>query len=236
MPNLNKLIGDIANEISSYSPYAPLFTLLAGIITSFLPCTLATIPIIITYLNNGTKDLTIKKSLKLTSVLTLGMIVISTALGIVIASTTNLIQIILYSNWVFLTLGVLAILMGLQTLGIINLIPSTYLTSKVQRKGYLGAFLVGVVTGIFSSPCSTPVLIVLLSMVATTESFLKGTMYLALYGLGHGLVFIILGVFMALGKRTSIQNKTYLISIRILNFLLALGMFILGIYLLYKGV
>jgi thiol:disulfide interchange protein len=58
------------------------------------------------------------------------------------------------------------ILMALQTWGIFEIIPSSYLISKNTKKGFAGAFITGILGGIFSSPCSTPVLIALLAIVA----------------------------------------------------------------------
>ena len=62
-------------------------------------------------------------------------------------------------------------LMALQVLEIYEFIPSTYLTSKSTKKGYIGAILAGILAGVFASPCATPVLVVLLAFVAS-----KGTL------------------------------------------------------------
>jgi len=47
-----------------------------------------------------------------------------------------------------------------------QLIPSANLLSKSRLFGSLRAFFAGILAGIFASPCSTPVLIALLGMVA----------------------------------------------------------------------
>lgn len=47
----------------------------------------------------------------------------------------------------------------------VNFCPH-HVYNKNKRRGFFGAFLVGILGGIFSSPCSTPVLIALLAIVA----------------------------------------------------------------------
>ena len=79
------------------------------------------------------------------------------------------------SSWWYIALGVLMVLMALQVWEIYNFIPSTSLTSKKPKKGYIGAFVAGVLGGIFSSPCATPVLIVLLSIVAKEGNIARGS-------------------------------------------------------------
>jgi Thiol:disulfide interchange protein len=92
------------------------------------------------------------------------------------------------ASWWYLILGSLMILMALQTWGIFEIIPSSYLMSKNRKKGYLGAFIAGILGGIFSSPCSTPVLIALLAIVAGKGSIIWGASLLILYSIGHGLL------------------------------------------------
>lgn len=69
-------------------------------------------------------------------------------------------------SWWYIILGIIMVLMALQTWGIYEIIPSSYLLSKNTKKRFVGAFIAGILGGVFSSPCSTPVLIALLAIVA----------------------------------------------------------------------
>lgn len=64
--------------------------------------------------------------------------------------------------------------------GVFNLIPSANLLSKSKKRGFVGAFLAGILGGIFSSPCSTPVLIALLAIVAGNGNLLWGILLMLL--------------------------------------------------------
>ena len=60
-----------------------------------------------------------------------------------------------------------------------------------KKKGLLGAFLLGLLFGIVSSPCATPILALILTFVATKGEVAYGTSLLFVYALGHcALVFL----------------------------------------------
>ena len=83
--------------------------------------------------------------------------------------------------------------MALQTWEIFNFIPSVNLISKNKRRGFFGAFLAGILGGIFSSPCSTPVLIALLAIVAGEGNLLWGILLMLLYSVGHSALVMVAG-------------------------------------------
>lgn len=60
------------------------------------------------------------------------------------------------------------VLMALQVWGIFNFVPSSYAVSKNKKVRSIGAFLAGILGGLFSSPCSTPVLVVILGTSTST--------------------------------------------------------------------
>jgi cytochrome c biogenesis protein CcdA len=97
------------------------------------------------------------------------------------------------SPWWFIALGILMLLMALQILGVFEFVPSTRFLSRSSRRGYFGAFLAGVLGGFFSSPCATPVLVVLLGLVAKSGDVGMGIFLLLLYSLGHSVLVLAAG-------------------------------------------
>ena len=104
-------------------------------------------------------------------------------------------------------LGLLMVMMALQMWGIFDFIPSVSLISKNRRRGILGAFAAGVLGGVFSSPCATPVLIALLTLVAGKGSFAWGLLLMLLYSLGHGALVIAAGTSMGFVQKLSAGGK-----------------------------
>ena len=66
---------------------------------------------------------------------------------------------------------------------------------RTERKGFLGAYLVGMITGVVAAPCVGPVLVVLLTWVAQTGNMLIGFLLLFTYAVGIGILFIVIGTF-----------------------------------------
>ena len=111
------------------------------------------------------------------------------------------------SSWWYIALGVLMLLMALQTLEIYNFIPSTYLISKNTKKGYVGAFIAGILGGVFSSPCATPVLVVLLGIVARSGNVIWGVLLLFFYSIGHSVLVLIAGTSTGFVKKLTASEK-----------------------------
>ena len=175
---INDWLNQIAEVIGNNIWLAPILALVAGILTSFTPCSLSSIPLIIGYVG-GTGEKNAKKAFLYSLTFAFGTAITFVTLGIIATSAGKLMG--TSSKPWYLILGVLMILMSLQTWEIFNFIPSVNLISKNKKRGIIGAFLVGILGGIFSSPCSTPVLIALLAIIAGKGSILWGILLMILY-------------------------------------------------------
>lgn len=183
-------LNQIAQTIAKDFWLAPLLALFAGVLTSFTPCSLSSVPLVIGYVGgSGSRDA--KKAFGYSVIFAVGTAITFLALGLIASSAGKLMG---NSSPVWYGfLGTLMVLMALQTWGVIHLIPSANLLSKSRRRGLIGAFLAGILAGIFASPCSTPVLIALLGMIAGRGSLLWGILLMLLYSLGHSALVIAAG-------------------------------------------
>ncbi len=211
---------------------APLLALLAGVLTSVTPCSLSTVPLVVAYVGGiGRKDP--KIAFRYSLVFALGMAITFTALG----ATASLLGKLLNfgtSGWWYLILGALMILMALQTWGIITIIPASYAQSKNTKRGYPGALAMGVLGGLFSSPCATPVLIALLAVVARSGNPVWGIFLLLLYSIGHSVIVIVAGTFMGLTGKIANSGR-YGLFAKAVNILLGFIILLAGLFLVYTG-
>lgn len=198
---LNSLSALIENTVW----LAPFVALLAGVLTSVTPCALSSVPLVIGYVG-GTGGSDTKRAFRLSLTFASGMAVTFTALGTIASLLGKLMG--TSSTWWYLVLGVLMVLMALQTFEIYNFIPSTYLIAKNTKKGYIGAFAAGILGGIFSSPCATPVLVVLLGLVARSGNVMWGILLLLLYSIGHSVLVLVAGTSIGFVKKMT-ANKKY---------------------------
>lgn len=210
---------------------APFLAFLAGVLTSFTPCSLSAIPLIVGYVG-GTDQKNPKKALGYSLFFALGSAITFTILGGIAAAAGGMLG--GASRWWYLFLGVLMVLMALQTFEVFTFIPSTYLVSKNKKRGWLGALAAGVLGGIFSSPCSTPMLVVLLALVAGGGNPLWGVFLLLLYSIGNGTLAVIAGTSMGFVRKLSASASYGKIS-RILQIVTGILILLLGLYFLYLG-
>ncbi len=228
---VNQWLEWFSSSITTNSWLAPALALLAGVVTSFTPCALTSVPLVIGYVG-GTAQRNVRKAFGLSATFSAGMAVTFTILGTAASLLGRLMQ--GAGGWWYLILGVLMVLMALQTWEIFNFIPSTYAVSNTTRRGFLGAFLAGILGGFFSSPCATPVLVVLLGIVAREGSLAWGMMLLLLYSIGHSVLVIIAGTSIGFVQRLS-SSERYGALRNVLRIAVGAVMLLIAFYMFYLG-
>jgi cytochrome c biogenesis protein CcdA len=228
---VTELLEGVADLMAQTPALAPFFALAAGIVASFLPCSLSTVPLIIGYVG-GTGERDTKRSFLLSLTFAAGSAATFTTLGVAASFAGRMIG--SGSSWWYLVLGVLMVLMAMQVWGIFTVIPSSYLVSMNKKRGFLGAFLAGVLGGVFSSPCSTPILVVLLAVVAGKGSALWGTLLLFLYSVGHGTLAVIAGTSVGFVQKLS-RSGTYGKLSKIFTIVMGALILMIGFYMFYLG-
>lgn len=226
---INDWLSQIAGVIGSNSWMAPVLALVAGILTSMTPCALSSIPLIVGYVG-GVGEKNTKKAFAYSLVFSAGTAVTFVTLGIIATSAGKLMG-TSSSVW-YLMLGILMVLMALQTWEIFNFIPSVNLLGKSKRKGFVGAFLAGILGGIFSSPCSTPVLIALLAIVAGEGNLLWGILLMLLYSVGHSFLVMVAGTSVGFVQKINSSEK-YNKTATVLKILMGAVILLIGFYMFW---
>lgn len=184
---------------------APLLSLAAGILTSFTPCSLASVPMLLACVGAVNADR--KKAVRLSLSMAAGMAVTFGIFG----SAASFIGRLLHEAghwWTFL-MGILMIFMSLQVFGIVNIIPHIHISEHMTKKGYAGAFLTGAVGGVFASHCAIPVMVALLALVARLgRNAWWGVLLMVLYALGHSVLLVGAGIGYSYVDRL-IKNPAY---------------------------
>lgn len=226
---IDSWLNQIAEAINSSFWLAPLLALVAGLLTSFTPCSLSSVPLIVGYVG-GIGERNTKRAFAYSVVFAVGTAITFISLGIIATSAGRLIG--NSSPIWYLVLGALMVLMALQTWGIFNLVPSVNLLSKSKKRGFIGAFLAGILGGIFSSPCSTPVLIALLAVVAGNGNLLWGILLMLLYSIGHSALVIVAGTSVGFVQRIG-GNARYNKAGMILKIIMGFVILLIGFYMFW---
>ncbi len=179
---MDAYFNNIQHIIQSQHGLAFVAVFIGGLISAASPCVLAAIPLIIGYVG-GYSEGNKKKSALFSLVFVLGLSITFTLLG---AAASVMGQFLGFmGRWLYIALAAIAIVMGLQLMGIISIPLPFQKTRAVKTRGLLGAFLLGMLTGTISSPCATPVLAVILAYVSTQGDMMYGGSLLFVYALGH---------------------------------------------------
>lgn len=227
---INAWLESISAIIGQNMWLAPILALLAGVLTSFTPCALSSIPLVIAYV--GGIGVEPKKAVRLSLVFALGAAITFTVLGVTASAMGQLLG--TGAKWWYIVLGVLMVLMALQTWEVVNIIPSTYLAGKSKLRGYTGALITGALGGLFSSPCATPVLIALLAIAAGEGSILWGAILMLFYGVGHGILAVVAGSSIGMVNKL-MKSERYGALSRVLKIVMGILILLFGLYMFYLG-
>jgi cytochrome c biogenesis protein CcdA len=165
---------------------------MAGVLSSASPCVLATIPLVVGFVG-GYSDGDKGKAFRYSLLFVLGLSLTFTAFGAAAGLLGTMFG-TLGGPW-YLIAGAIAMIMGGQLMGLYEIRPPIKRDFKPKQGGIVGAFLLGLFFGVVSSPCATPVLVVLLTLVAGKGQLLYGIALLFCYAIGHCLLMLLAGTF-----------------------------------------
>jgi thiol:disulfide interchange protein DsbD len=183
-----------------------LLTLLAffagGLLLSFTPCVFPMYPILTGIIVGQAKDkvLTTKHAFTLSFFYVQGMAITYTLLGIVVALAGAQFQAMFQHPLVLIALSVLFIFLALSMFGFFNLaLPTTWqnrlnnLSNQQKGGSIVGVVMMGVISGLVASPCTTAPLTGALLYISQTGDVVLGASALYALSLGMGLPLLILG-------------------------------------------
>ncbi|MCQ8879269.1 protein-disulfide reductase DsbD [Pseudoalteromonas shioyasakiensis] len=172
---------------------------LVGIGLAFTPCVFPMFPIL-SSLIAGQQNLSTKKAFALSFFYIQGMAVTYAALGLVVASLGGQVQGYLQHPYVLISFSLLFVLLAMSMFGWYEIkLPSGMMNKLTQvsnnQKGgnYIGVFLMGVLSGLIASPCTTAPLSAALLFVAQSGDYLVGGLTLYVLSLGMGIPLLLLG-------------------------------------------
>ena len=204
---MHHLLENVQTIIQNNHSLAFLAVFAGGLISAASPCVLAAIPLIIGYVG-GYSEGNKKKAALYSLVFILGLSITFTVLGAAASAMGQFLSFV--GQWLYISLAVIAVAMGLQLMGIVSIPLPFQKTHQVKSRGLWGAFLLGLLTGTVSSPCATPVLAVILAYVSTQGDVLYGGSLLFAYAVGHcALIFVAglsIGLTESMVRSKGIQN------------------------------
>jgi cytochrome c biogenesis protein CcdA len=232
---LDGLVANAGQYVHANPWLALVAVFVGGILTASNPCVLAMIPLMMSFVAGRREESpSILRAFLLSLVFVLGLAATFTALGMIAALAGKLYGDVSSAwNWIVATV---CVVMGLHLMGVLT-VPIPSFGDKLQPKtrGLLGALVLGLLFGVVSAPCAAPILVVLLTYLAGSNSSISwGGALLLVYALGHSVLVLIAGTSMG-AARQLIENKKATRALGLLRRIAGATIVLVGAYFAYRG-
>ncbi|NLI81169.1 MAG: hypothetical protein GX443_05695 [Deltaproteobacteria bacterium] len=196
---------DIASQFQGMATAHPslaiVIAFVGGILASFTPCSYPMIPITVAFIGGKTEGRR-WRGFVLALFYVFGLAVVYSLLGAFAALTGQMFGSLTTNRWTYLVVGNICLFFGLATIGAIPLPPPAFL-NRIRVKDMpghdlLNSILLGGASALVVSTCTTPILGVLLTIVATQGKLFWGIGMLFAFAYGMGALVILVGTFTGL--------------------------------------
>ncbi|HUT61562.1 MAG TPA: cytochrome c biogenesis protein CcdA [Phycisphaerae bacterium] len=203
-----------------------------GILSILLsPCHLASIPLIVGFIDKQ-GHISTKRAFLISTLFAVGILITIAVIGMITAAAGRMMgDVGRYGNYF---VAFIFFVVGLHLLNVIPMPWSGPGQVGMQRKGVLGAFILGLVFGVALGPCTfaymAPILGVAFKVATTNPAY--GALLLLIYGVGHCSVIVAAGTSTEMVQHYlnwNERSKGTLIVKYVCGVLVLLG----GIYLIY---
>jgi cytochrome c-type biogenesis protein len=185
----------INNGLNNPSPITILIVFIGGLLTSLGPCSLSLLPITVAYLAGfKNKQNPLQRTISFCSGIVLSLVILGILSGFLGKIYGQL------PGFFSIFISLLAIIMGLNLLGIVKLSLPAGPDPEFWRNQFppsLAPISSGFAFGLASSPCTTPVLAVLLAWVSKQGNPLTGIIFLGSFAIGQIVPVFVAGTFAA---------------------------------------
>jgi len=172
----------------------------------FSPCHLASIPLIVGYVGGQEKMVLPKQAGVYSLLFTTGLFITIAFIGVICALLGRMLGDV-GSYWQILVGGLL-IWVALGMLGVEKCSVSGSLLYRLNLKGKLGAFVLGLAYGVLSGSCTFGFIAPILAIITVQEKVATGVTLITLFALGHCLPIVIAGSSTAAVKKL-LENSTW---------------------------
>jgi len=207
----------------------------AGSITAIAPCSLITVPLLVGSAVAVNKDLQCKQKARYTYLFALlfalGVMLSFSVLGFTVSKFDAFFSIA--PLWAYVVASGFSLLLGLYAFGLLGEVNKSAIMLRLIQFRLFGAFLIGIIFGMVSTPCASAPLIAIVT-VASSSGYVYAYALILTFALGHSMLLLIAGISISFAQ--SITSNTYLsLFSNYLNKLFALMLIAFSAYFGYEA-
>jgi cytochrome c biogenesis protein CcdA len=208
---------------------------IGGVLTASNPCVLAMIPLMMSFVAGRREDGGgILRAFLYSLVFVAGLSIMFVVLGMIAALAGTRFG---GSSpvWNFIIAAV-CLVMGLHLMGVLKFTIPMPFNIQPKTQGVLGALLLGLLFGVVSTPCAVPILVVLLTYLAGSDTSVPyGGFLLMVYALGHSVLILLAGTSMGVAKKI-IESRRANRALDVLRRVAGGLIVLVGAYFAYQGI
>ena len=173
--------------------FAALGCFLWGMVSVLMsPCHLASIPLIVGYVGGQKEPVQGHKAALFAVLFSAGLFITIAGVGVLCALLGRMLGDI--SPYWMLLPGLILLWLAADMSGVVKCsVSNGSLLSKLQLKGALGAFVIGLAYGVISGSCTFGFIAPILAIITVQQELLTGLALISLFALGHCLPIAVAG-------------------------------------------
>ena len=241
---VSALAAQLADSVTGASdPLAIGLFFAAGGLASLTPCVYPMIPIVVTYMGGAESDAVAagasvegrrwRVTLRALGYVA-GMSAIYTGLGMAAILLGKPFGSLTQTFWGYGLVALVLGVFGLSMMGLFEIRVPSFLLDRVSsgpRQGMLGAALMGATSAIVAAPCAAPIVFPLVTLVATQQRLVFGTVAMLAFSLGLGVLFLVLAIFSGLAASLP-RPGGWMVT---LKKIIGVVMLVLAVWFVYQG-
>lgn len=185
-----------------------------GALTSLAPCSIVSVPLLVGSALGMSSHLTPRERIRFTylfsALFALGVAVSFSILAYMVAKMGYFFSVAPLEAYVAGSIAAIAI--GLYSLGILpEVIDKSRWMGRLITLRYAGAFLIGMVFGLVSTPCASAPLVAIITVASSAPDWYAYALVLT-FAVGHSLLLLAAGVSVGFAQRVASSSKIALIT------------------------
>lgn len=206
---------------------------IGGALTAANPCVLAMIPLMIGFVGGNEGIQGWRKSFGYSLIFVIGLAITFTIMGAIAVVVGRLFgDVGTFWPWI---IAIVCIVMAAHLWELWTFaVPESLTRYRPRHSGVIGAFALGMLFGIVSAPCAAPILVVVLTFIASKANLPYGLALLWTYAIGHCLLIVVAGTSMGVAKHLLESpnfSKANYYTKRIAGLMIA----VVGVYILLQS-
>lgn len=225
----------LIQAIEAHTAFAIFASFLVGVLTSIAPCSIITLPLLISSALALSSDIESKRKkrfiLQYSFLFVFGLVISFSILMLLVSKVGVMLSVA--PIWAYILASLSVFLVAFYAMGFFGEIDKQKVVNRFLPFKLFGALLIGLIFGLVSTPCATAPLVAIVS-VASESGWIYSYLLVLAFAIGHASLLLLSGI--SVGFAGSIAKNSFLNSLSIwFNRIFIAILIIIGFYFAYKA-